>query len=304
MNKLYLLPLLLAASFNAAAEDLKLKRCDSGDCQNGFGKAVFFYPSSPKDGDYFYTGTFKNGQMDGEGMLAAASGYHVGSFESGKRSGYGIEFTPGLVNGVYVPDSSKWVEIGRWDDDGTHHVVQVHEDGATGYYHTMASGENYERFHPYKEIKDKWTLKHVAAYLAAAAPRFKEYNRVHDSMFPPQVIVNHHMVVRDHGRVNTARGRLENLCSWDCISSFKYYVTASNVVRGKLTIMPIGGFVRYQVRDENDKEIWEGAADQYWSPKKDGKYKFLIIFDVGTVYGAEPASGAQIEWSLRSETLP
>ncbi len=302
MKKLFILLVLLIISHCSFAQ-LKFIRCISGDCRNGRGQAIFINPTWTTPGEYTYTGTFKEGQMDGEGSLISNVGNFNGSFKNGKQLGYGIDFFSKKVNGINVPDSEKWVNIGRWDEDDSYHCIQIHEDGTTGYYNTAGNGEHSKHFHPYAEVKDKWIKTHVADYLAAMEPVFAERRRVHDSMYPPQVIVDHHMLIRSQGRVNTARGRLENLCSWDCTSGLKYYVTASNVVRGKLSIMPIGGFVRYQVRGEDDQEIWEGAADQYWHPEKDGRYKFLIIFDVGTVYGAQPADGAQIQWSLRSETL-
>ena len=302
MKKL-LLPALLLISIDTAFAELKFVRCASGDCRNGRGQAIFIDPAWNTPGEYIYTGTFKDGQMDGEGTLISNIGAFTGAFNDGKQQGYGIEFFSKKVNGVNVPDSNKWVNIGRWDDDGSYHCVQVHEDGTTGYYNTQGTGGSSKNFHPYKEVKDKWVKTHVADYLAAMATVFAERRRVHDSMFPPQVVVDYHMVVHAQKRVNTVRGKVERLITWDCTSARKYYVTASNVVRGRLTIMPLGGFVRYQVRSEDDNVLWEGAADQYWHPEKDGKYCFLIIFDVGAVYGAEPADGAQLEWSLRSETL-
>ncbi len=298
MKKFLLLALLIVPAFGSNAQYIILM-CLSGDCTNGIGAAEC--KSQFMAATLHYQGAFKNGKMDGEGTLAGPAEYYVGSFEDGEERGYGILFKSKAVAGHYVPDSSQWVSFCKWDDDGGMKSEQIREDGSITFFNTEGRAKH-KSFKPYREVKDSWIQEHVAAYLAAQQIAFARRKAVHDSLFPPQVIRDPHMALHAQNRINTARGKVERLISWDCTSARKYYVTASNVVRGKLTVMPFGGFVRYQVRSEDDKVLWEGAVDQYWHPEKDGRYNFLIIFDANVI-GGNPPDGAYLEWSLRSETL-
>jgi len=287
---------------NAIAQQYQVSKCLSGNCSDGLGIAEC-KSTSPADSIVLYNGHFKNSMPDGEGKLSTRMEVYEGAFEDGKRNGYGIQFRSKKVAGRYEADSSEWVWFCRYDDDGGMQSEDIRPDGSTTFFNREGERKR-KNFHPYKEFKDHWIQDHVDAYLDARKAVFARLKVIHDSLYKPQVFVDHHLVIHAQNRINTARGKLERLITWDCTASRKYFVTASNVVRNKLTIMPLGGFVRYQVRDDSDDSvIWEGSADQYWSPKKDGKYRFLIIFDVGQVYGAAPADGAYLEWSLRSETI-
>jgi hypothetical protein len=83
-----------------------LKRCLTGDCQNGFGT----YRSLKRG--WQYTGAFKNGKPDGHGKVVFTDGrFYEGSFFNGKYHGQGrmhldakTQVAGHWENGIYCPE--------------------------------------------------------------------------------------------------------------------------------------------------------------------------------------------------------
>lgn len=72
-------------------------QCLEGNCQNGNGKYNFGYA--------VYTGEFKNGEPDGNGLMDYGNGEkYDGTFKKGKEDGTGIYVKDGLVKGVVYKD--------------------------------------------------------------------------------------------------------------------------------------------------------------------------------------------------------
>ncbi len=272
----------LSLSLCAQSQELSFVKCNSGDCQNGTGEATFSNNYFKAAGDAIYKGSFKNGKMDGEGTLANNLEYYTGSFKNGEKYGYGILYKSKKLNGANVPDSAQWVSFCKWDDKGGMESIQVHEDGSTGFFNTEGS-DHKKNFRPYKPVKDKWIQEHSDAYISSMTPVFAARKAAHDSAFPKPFELKSETLFIATKSIGVIRGKAVNFISWDCLTDRDYFISASGDTKDRQ--LPFGGYVTYQVLAEDNSVVFEGRADVYWRPRKEGRYTFVVKFDQGTIYG-------------------
>lgn len=303
MKKLRLLALFLIMFTVAKAQNYVFVKCISGDCENGTGVAEFEDQIFKNAGQVIYKGTFKSGKMFGEGTLSTNVYFYIGSFEDNDYRGYGIEFYSKKLDNINVPDSSKTVNIGKWDKDGSMKAIQVWEEGRKSFYNTEGRSGHKKNFKPYKTFNDKWIEQHADEYIASRAEIFAAEtarkaaaNKLYQDN-QPKYEVN----IITEKVFYAQKGRAEQLITWDCIAGRQYFVTASAWVKKRYAPLPFAGFVNYQVLDEKGAVVFDGPADRYWTPAEDGKYSFTVKFDQGQMYGNgnENVNGVNLSCSLR-----
>lgn len=74
-------------------------QCKTGDCKNGRGVMDFGYA--------VYTGSFKNGLPDGQGIMDYGDGEkYEGAFKNGKEDGQGTAYSKGVAKTVYYKNGT------------------------------------------------------------------------------------------------------------------------------------------------------------------------------------------------------
>jgi hypothetical protein len=282
IKKSLLLPVLLLLVAVVNAQEYTLLKCTSGDCQNGSGEAVFTNNFLNAMTPTLYKGTFKNGKMDGEGTLSNNLEYYIGSFRNGEKYGYGILYKSKKVGGINQPDSMQWVSFCKWDEDGGMQSIQVHENGETGYFNTEGH-DHKKNFRPYKEVKDKWINEHANAYMNSMSLVFAARKAAHDSAYPKPFELKTETNFIAVKSITVVRGKAATFISWDCLTDRDYFVSASGDTKDRQ--LPFGGYVTYQVLAEDNIVVFEGRADVYWKPRKEGRYTFIVKFDQGEISG-------------------
>jgi hypothetical protein len=287
MKKYLFFSLFLTALNCAKAQSLTFVKCVSGDCQNGKGVAEFTGPvNSPISGPVLYSGTFKNGKLSGEGTVSDNGEIYVGTFDNNYYRDYGTKYQTKKVNGVNVPDSAGWVEFYHWDEDGCFIATILQKDNEKGAQNGWLN-KKHRKFWEKSPRDDEWITQHVSALIASGA-------RGHVVQYETNIIAQK--------IVNAQRGQPAKLITWDCLADRQYYVTASATNNGKYAPMPFAGHVDYQVTAEDGTVVFEGPADRYWTPAKDGKYSFTVKFDQGEIIGNGDGyvNGVSLSCSLRS----
>jgi hypothetical protein len=286
MKKLRLLSFLLIIFNVLHAQQFVFVKCISGDCQNGKGIAEFTAPAPGNiSGSIIYSGTFKEGKMAGEGTISNDSKYYIGNFENDYYNGYGTDFYSKKINGANVPDSVGFVDFCNWDNDGCNIRLTVQRDNAK-VAQRYGNNKKHKKFWDSDPFTDGWIMQHANALLASPArggvPQYEVYT-ITQKVFYAQ------------------KAHAEQLITWDCIAGRQYFVTASGWVKKSYAPLPFAGFVNYQVLDETGVVVFDGLADRYWTPDKDGKYSFTVKFDQGQMYGNgnENVNGVNLSCSLR-----
>ncbi|MEO6522087.1 MAG: hypothetical protein ABIN91_10445 [Mucilaginibacter sp.] len=287
MKRYLLFPLLILASNWANAQSLTFVKCVSGDCQNGIGVAEFMAAKNdPISGTVLYIGNFKEGKLSGEGTISNDSYIYSGSFDNNYYSGYGTKFQTKKVRDVNVPDSTGWVDFYRWDEDGCYIGMTLQRDNEKVAQH-HGYNKKHTKFRDKSAFDDEWIMQHLKALIASGA-------RGHVIQYETNIIAQKIISAR--------RGQPSKLITWDCLADRQYYVTASAWENGKFAQMPFGGYVNYQVTAEDGSVVFEGRADRYWTPIKDGKYSFTVKFDQAEISGNGNlyVEGVNLTCSLRS----
>lgn len=287
MKKYLLFSLFLIAFNRLSAQKFVFVKCISGDCLNGTGVAEFTAPANDDfTGSVVYKGTFKEGKMSGEGSVMNDHSYYIGTFEDNYYRGYGTNFYSKKVGNILVPDSAKSLDFCKWDEDGCNVRMTVQTDNEKVAQH-YGKNKRHEKFWGNSAFKDEHLMAQVSALFASGV-------RGH----VPQV----ELAIITQKNINASRGRAETLITWDCLADRQYFVTASALVHGKLTILPFGGYVNCQVTAEDGSVVFEGPTDRYWKPAKDGKYTFSIKFDQGQISGNDNlyVNSVNLGCSLRS----
>ena len=271
MKKIICLSFFYVTVLATRAQNYVIEKCISGDCVNGNGVA------SVNNTDYggkpgTYTGGFKNGKLSGEGKLVNQSKYFIGSFEDNFEKGYGSLFYTKDAGGTLIPDSSSYVDIGEWDGDGCCRVISVQSDNAKVYNGTGHGKKFHKKYmsNAPSLLADPWIGAHVKGLLASSA---RGYTPQFENMILAQKTFS------------TRKGVGILVAEWDCVTDRRYFVTASGIKKGVYTALPFGGYVNYQAIAEDGTVAYEGSADSYWTPKKPGRYQFLIVFDQAQSYG-------------------
>jgi hypothetical protein len=287
MKKYLLFSLFLITLNWANAQSLTFVKCVSGDCQNGRGVAEFMAAmNDPISGPVLYSGTFKNGKLSGEGTISNDSYFYSGTFDNNYYSGYGTKYQTKKVREVNVPDSAGWVDFYHWDEDGCYVGMTLQKDNQkVGQHH--GSNKRHTKFWDKSGFDDEWIMQHVKALITYGA-------RGHVVQYETNIIAQK--------TIGAPRGRLAKLITWDCLADRQYYVTASAWENGKFAQMPFAGHVDYQVTAEDGLVVFEGPADRYWTPTKDGKYSFTVKFDQNEMSGNGNlyVEGVNLICSLRS----
>ena len=259
----------------------KVLECISGNCVNGEGVASMTMNSKYEDDRrniLHYTGHFKNGLMDGEGTFyKTASDYYVSGekksiffahFEENELEGHCIEFKGKYKGEILVPDSSEAVNFQHYDGGALTEQLRVGIDGTLTAY---TFGKHNKEVAPDK-LSDEWLVTQATAYIASRKDKFAPAGT---PTATPVLLVRKTFTVQ--------RGKSVTFCDYTCLTDRKYFVTAGS--RAKNYQMPFGGSVIYQVQTDDNKVVFEAAADTYWTPKTPGHYTFVILYDQQQAYG-------------------
>ena len=289
--KKYLFFSTLLITFNlATAQKFVLVKCISGDCQNGKGAAEFTAPSLNEiSGTVVYNGTFKDGKMSGEGTISNDRHYYAGNFEDNYYRGYGTRFYTKKVGNLTVPDSTGFVDFCKWDEDGCNIRMTLQRDNAKVPQH-YGNNKKHKKFWEASAFDDEGIMQRLNVFKASGVRGYvPEYEN--------------NIIAQKN--ISAPRGRPVSLIAWDCLADRQYFVTASATANGKYALMPLGGYVNYQVSAEDGTVVFEGPVDRYWRPLKDGRYTFTIKFDQGEIIGNGDGyvNGVSLSCSLRSRRL-
>ena len=264
-------------------------KCISGDCQNGNGEAILSRNSNDV-GEIRYTGAFRNGMMDGEGTAIYTGNttdhIHTGTFSENEPSGNGADWQIRQAGGQAVPDSSKEVVFGKWDEDGVYKGLLVDEEGST---RVSARGQKYLNT---KKVKDKWINEQAEGFVAARKGKFAAQAKPTEE--------ERELATRV---ADVARDRWSACIEWDCLADRRYFIVTES--KAKYHAMPFGGHVTIQVVAADNTVAWEGPADMYWTPRTAGRYTFQLKFYQDKIIGDQSlhsnyVDGMRLQWWLKS----
>lgn len=294
MRKIFLL-IITIASLQLTAQDNsdnrpgRVIKCISGDCVNGQGEAKMTDVNN-FSGEVYYKGEFKNGLIDGEGIQVYGGHYYVGHFKKGFKDGYMANYGATFKDGKSAPDSSAEVSFADYHSEFGYSSIKVFNDGSTKYY-SLHEGKRKSNWDYNKPVKDKWINEQAAAFKAARAGQFAA----------PAAPTNETLSLAIRTS-NTARDQWIEAIQWSCLTDRKYYFTM--VPKTKYHQLPFAGHLTMQVVAPDNTVAYEGELGNYWTPRTDGKYTFLIKFYQDKIIGGDGSlyvSGLQIEWTLHSK---
>ena len=253
----------------------KVLECISGNCANGDGVASITMNSKYEDDNrniLHYTGHFKDGLMDGNGTFyKTSSDYYVSGettslyfahFEENELEGHCIEFKGKYIGATLVPDSSEAVKFELYERGVLTEELLVGIDGTQTAY---TFGKHNKEI-ALDKLSDKWLTTAAAAYIASRKEKFAPAGT---PTATPVLLVRKTFTAQ--------RGKSVTFTDYTCLADRKYFVTSGSRAKGNQ--MPFGGSVIYQVQTDDNKVVFEGAADAYWAPKTAGHYTFVILYD-------------------------
>ncbi len=283
----FFLFLLFSGSCLYAGSPGRVTKCLSGNCENGIGEAQLDRNDN-FTGSVYYSGTFKNGLMNGDGMSVwdGTTGF-IGHFREGFRDGYGMQV--GMMpqaSGKFVIDSASVVIFGKWDDDYDFKGIGIEQDGMR---RVRTSGHKYLKT---EKVKDHWINEQADAWLARRSGKFAAPAKA-----------THELLELATRIIPVARDRWSECITWDCLTDRQYYIDVTS--QEKYHAMPFGGHVTVQVVAADNTVAFEAEAGTYWTPRTDGKYTFQLKFYQDKILGdwrehSSYVDGMRLQWYLKS----
>lgn len=301
--------------------------------RNGVGKTVW------SDG-HFYVGNYKDDIRSGEGtMQFSENEYYKGHFENGRYNGLGkFHFKDGSTyegnytndtltgNGTYLWNSGSSIgakytgnfKDGKLDGKGVYYFANGNVfDGvfAAGQLYgagtlTKSNGEKYtsdfwlgqtfvkgKKINGQTEIEGEYNNDQFFTLAEATANEEKQAEL--------KKLANEVVGIAKK-RANLARDQWVQAIEWDCLTTRKYYIYCE--AQTKYHQYPFAGHVMMQVIAPDNTVAWQGDAGDYWTPRMNGKYIFLLKFYQDKILGDQPdhtnyVSGMQVIWTMESKLV-
>ena len=314
MKKILLLTLNLVLFHCFAQSKKKLKinehfevlKCVSGDCQNGEGEAQFKFLErnvfDPND-SVTYVGSFKNGEISGEGILYNSSSYYKGSFQNNYFFGNGTKYYSKKEGDKTVPNLALLVSFYLWDDDGCYESRGL--DSEDSAFRSSESGYLYKRHKNFCPDFDSFNTDWVKQQV-------KLLQATNTKIYSTEV-VSGDLITHSIKDMNLSMGSYSVAFTQDMLGTLpqgykKYYVSVDLIKYAKKYHAPSGTSFFYQlINDKNEvvnqqiiqSDITSNAC--YFEVVPEGKYTIQIAYDYHTCLGdCEKLEGLKLQVRLCS----